>query len=95
MRLWLKIAREKAAMTHEQVAEKAIISRSYYTNIESGTKTPSVKAAKSIAMVLGVPWENFLTINVPLKNILVRRSGKWNINYLKRGQSMKQMILRR
>lgn len=59
MRLWLKIAREKAALTHEQVAEKAIISRSYYTNIESGTKTPSVRAAKSIAMVLGVPWENF------------------------------------
>ncbi|WP_160045648.1 helix-turn-helix transcriptional regulator [Paenibacillus sp. USDA918EY] len=59
MRDWLKKDREKVRMTHEQVADKASISRSYYTNIENGTKTPSVKAAKSIALVLGFPWEKF------------------------------------
>lgn len=59
MRSWLKQVREKATLTHEQVADKAEISRSYYTNIENGIKTPSVKAAKSIAIVLGFPWENF------------------------------------
>ncbi|OAB34163.1 helix-turn-helix transcriptional regulator [Paenibacillus glacialis] len=59
MRTWLKETREKKEKTHEQVADEAVISRSYYTNIENGAKTPSVKAAKSIAAVLGVPWEYF------------------------------------
>lgn len=59
MRYWLKTLRDIAELTHEQVADGAEISRSYYTNIENGTKTPSVKAAKSIARVLGFPWENF------------------------------------
>lgn len=67
MRLWLRSARENAAMTHEQVADRADISRSYYTNIESGAKTPSVKAAKSIAMVLGVSWEDFFNENCSFK----------------------------
>lgn len=59
MRLWLKKLRETAGLTHEQVADRAVISRSYYTNIENGTKTPSVKAAKLIAKVLGFQWEVF------------------------------------
>lgn len=59
MRIWLKKIREKSNMTHEQVADKAGISRSYFTNIENGTKTPSVVAAKSIGKVLGFPWPNF------------------------------------
>lgn len=59
MRGWLKKFRDIAGLTHEEVADGAEISRSYYTNIENGTKTPSVKAAKSIAKVLGFPWEKF------------------------------------
>ncbi|MNO05175.1 helix-turn-helix protein [compost metagenome] len=67
MREWLKKRRDTASLTHEQVADRAEISRSYYTNIENGTKTPSVKAAKSIAKVLGFPWEYFFNDKCPFK----------------------------
>lgn len=67
MRHWLKKAREIAELTHEQVADAADISRSYYTNIENDTKTPSVKAAKSISAVLNIPWENFFNDKCYLK----------------------------
>ncbi|MFB6471250.1 helix-turn-helix transcriptional regulator [Paenibacillus glucanolyticus] len=76
MRPWLKQARENATMTHEQVAEKAEISRSYYTNIENGTKTPSVKAAKSIAIVLGFPWENFFSERCSFEEQLIGGNQK-------------------
>jgi transcriptional regulator with XRE-family HTH domain len=59
MRKWLKELREKSEMTQEQVADQAGISRSYFTNIENGTKTPSVVAAKSISRVLDFPWAIF------------------------------------
>ncbi|MEC0169859.1 helix-turn-helix transcriptional regulator [Paenibacillus graminis] len=59
MRRWLKVLREAADKTQEQVADEAGISRSYYTNIEAGIKTPAVTAAKSIAKSLNFPWENF------------------------------------
>ncbi|WP_338542747.1 helix-turn-helix transcriptional regulator [Paenibacillus tundrae] len=59
MRSWLREIREKYNMTQEQVAFKAGISRSYFTNIENGTKTPSVIAAKSIGEALDFPWSYF------------------------------------
>ncbi|WP_426332650.1 helix-turn-helix transcriptional regulator [Paenibacillus silvae] len=59
MRLWLKEFRETANKTQVVVADEAEISRSYYTNIENGTKTPSVNTAKSIARVLCFQWELF------------------------------------
>ncbi|MGN7352398.1 helix-turn-helix transcriptional regulator [Paenibacillus amylolyticus] len=59
MRLWLKEFREAANKTQVVVADEADISRSYYTNIEKGTKTPSVNTAKSIAKVLCFQWELF------------------------------------
>lgn len=39
-------------LTHEEVAKKSNISRSYYTNIEAGRKDPSLKVMKRIADVL-------------------------------------------
>lgn len=72
MRLWLKEFRETANKTQVVVADEAEISRSYYTNIENGTKTPSVNTAKSIARVLCFQWELFLMTNVPLKNKMLR-----------------------
>jgi putative transcriptional regulator len=59
MRKWLKEKREAKGMNHEQVALKCGISRSYYTLIEKGTKTPGVKVAKNIAAVLEFEWTNF------------------------------------
>ncbi|TRY25953.1 helix-turn-helix transcriptional regulator [Brevibacillus sp. LEMMJ03] len=59
MRIWLKELREAMGLTHEQVAELCGISRSYYTHIENGTKTPTVKVAKTMAEVLRFDWTNF------------------------------------
>lgn len=59
MRTWLKDIREDKGFTHEHVATESGVSRSYYTNIENGIKTPSVSAAKSIAKSLGFSWEIF------------------------------------
>jgi putative transcriptional regulator len=59
LRTWLKELRESKEMTQSQVAESCKISRSYYTHIENGTKTPTVKVAKKIAAVLGFNWTNF------------------------------------
>jgi len=56
LRTWLKELREKKRMTQSQVAENCEISRSYYTHIENGTKTPTVKVAKKIASVLDFSW---------------------------------------
>lgn len=59
MRLWLKELRDASGLTHEQVADRSNISRSYYTNIELGVKTPKVEVAKSIGKALDFPWEYF------------------------------------
>lgn len=57
---WLKAARTQLGLTQEQVANKAGgITRTGYTNIETGERKPSVAAAKRIAAVLGFPWTRF------------------------------------
>ncbi|WLR52431.1 helix-turn-helix transcriptional regulator [Bacillus tianshenii] len=59
VREWLKLLREKEGLTHEGVAEAANIKRAYYTMIESGTRTPSVKVARSIGSALNFEWTLF------------------------------------
>lgn len=56
MRKWLKDIREEKKLTQHEVAMKSSISRSYYTHIESGEKTPTVKVAKSVADALDFDW---------------------------------------
>jgi len=46
-------------MTQEDVAKLANIDRAYYTMIENGTRNPSVRVAKRIALALGFPWTIF------------------------------------
>lgn len=48
MRHKLKEIRLKKQYTHEQIANIVGISRSAYTNIERGTKNPSLSVAKKI-----------------------------------------------
>lgn len=67
MRTWLKDYRIKTGLTQEQIALLSGISRSYYTHIEQGTKTPSVGTAKSIAKVLKFDWTLFFEIKCSLK----------------------------
>jgi putative transcriptional regulator len=58
-RNWLLIIRKKNKLTQQQVACMANIKRTYYTQIETGSRNPSVKVAKSIAGVLGFDWTLF------------------------------------
>ena len=51
--------RKQANITQEEIAKKAGIARSSYTNIENGERRPSVETAKKIAAVLGFDWTLF------------------------------------
>ncbi len=59
MRVWLRDIRLQKKLTQELTANKSKISRSYYTHIESGKKTPTVETAKGIALTLGFEWTIF------------------------------------
>ncbi|HLR11651.1 MAG TPA: helix-turn-helix transcriptional regulator [Sporosarcina sp.] len=59
VRVWLKERRQKANFTQDEIASLTGISRSYYTHIEQGTKTPSVPVAKKLADALSFKWVLF------------------------------------
>lgn len=59
MRVWLKDKRDKRLFTQDEVARLSGISRTYYTMIENGTKTPTVNVAKEIARTLKFDWVDF------------------------------------
>ncbi len=50
----VKILRKFYGMTQEELAEKAKMSRSYLTEIETGSKEGSLKTIKALAGVFGV-----------------------------------------
>lgn len=50
-------------MTHEAVALGSGIQRAYYTQIENGSRTPSVVIAKRIAECLEFDWTIFFDQN--------------------------------
>ena len=50
MRKWL--VQYRCILTNDQVALLAVISRSAYSNIETGMRDPSFKMAKKIALAL-------------------------------------------
>lgn len=60
-REWLMKLRESKNFTQEFIAEKSHIERSYYSMIEKGIRTPSVRVAKRIAKVLSIDWTFFYT----------------------------------
>ncbi|MEH7415018.1 helix-turn-helix transcriptional regulator [Neobacillus drentensis] len=51
-RSWLSHIRKNKGMTQEQVASSSFIDRSYYSQIESGKRSPGLNVAKNIAKVL-------------------------------------------
>lgn len=59
MRGWLIEARKKKKYTQQDIGDLVGISRSYYTEIERGKKTPSGKVAIRISKVLGIKPERF------------------------------------
>lgn len=62
-RKWLVKIREEYSFTQEKVAKLAEIKRAYYTQIENGTRTPSVTVAKRIAKALNFDWTIFFENN--------------------------------
>lgn len=56
LRNWLKEFRCVKGYTHREIANKCEISRSYYTHIENGTKTPSVEIARKLGRILNFNW---------------------------------------
>ncbi|MDU0332569.1 helix-turn-helix transcriptional regulator [Paenibacillus sp. 3LSP] len=70
VRSWLVTARESFNMSHEDVAEKAKITRQYYGMIENGQRDPSVKVAQRLGEILNVNWTIFFesTSNKKLPN---------------------------
>lgn len=59
MREWLKEFRIARGFTQKETAQLSGISRSYYTHIEQGNKTPSVDVSKKIAKILKFNWTLF------------------------------------
>ncbi|MBT9282087.1 MAG: helix-turn-helix transcriptional regulator [Hydrogenibacillus schlegelii] len=56
---WLVELRKQKGMTQEEVAKKVKINRSFYTQIENGTRNPSVDTAQKIAGLLSFDWTLF------------------------------------
>lgn len=69
MRNWLKNMRLQRKLTQEEVAKICDISRSFYTHIEQGNKTPSVEVAKKIGRTLGFKWTVFFENKCSLKEL--------------------------
>jgi putative transcriptional regulator len=67
LRDWLKNFRNDRKLTQEEVAKLSEISRSFYTHIEKGSKTPSVEVAKKIANTLDFEWTLFFDSGCSLK----------------------------
>lgn len=51
----IKVLREARGLSQEQLSSRALISRAYLANIETGRKRPSMKAVARIAAALSVP----------------------------------------
>lgn len=66
-RVWLSGLRTEQQLTHQEVADLAGIDRSYYTQIESGHRKPSVETAQKIAKVLKFEWTIFFAQNSGIK----------------------------
>lgn len=58
-REWLLQIRHSKKKTQQEVADSVNIKRTYYTQIEKGSRNPSVATAKKIANALGFEWTIF------------------------------------
>lgn len=68
--------RDLTGLTHEEAARGVGISRSYYTQIEQGTRTPSITVLLRIANFFRTTVEEiFLTSNDTLGNINRQRTA--------------------
>lgn len=57
----IKVIREARGLSQEQLATRALLSRPYLANIETGRKKPSMKAVARLAAALAVPQISIMT----------------------------------
>lgn len=70
MRENLRNLRERRKLTQSELAKRLGVARTTYTNIELGTKNPSLDLAMKIKKTLRVKSDDiFLISNVPERNI--------------------------
>ena len=55
----LEQIRSEVNLSHNDVAKSANISRSFYTMIENGNRTPSIGVAKRISVALNLTLDEF------------------------------------
>ncbi len=65
---WLKVLRVQADLSQVKLSELVGITQQYYSNIESGKKTPSPTLAMRIGRVLNFPWTRFFDDPMPTTN---------------------------
>lgn len=66
----LEKARKILGLSHKQMAELVGVSRCFYTQIENGTRRPSLDVAIRISNVLGIPVNSiFASTNVVSDNV--------------------------
>ena len=63
MRTKLKVYREKAGLTQEQLAEKVKVARQTILFLEKGQYNPSLRLAFRISRVLSVPVEELFSFD--------------------------------
>ena len=61
IRFKLIALRGKKEMTQHDIAERVGISRSFYTQIEQGTRNPSVQVLLKMSEIFQVPIEDFFS----------------------------------
>lgn len=59
----LRVMRNQLGLSHKGVAERTGISRCFYTQIENGTRKPSLDIALKISDVLGISVNDIFFIN--------------------------------
>jgi len=57
----IKLKREQAGMSQQDLAEKLFVSRQTVSRWESGARTPDLVMAKKIAMTLGITLDDLFT----------------------------------
>ncbi|MEY8844062.1 helix-turn-helix transcriptional regulator [Bacillus safensis] len=62
-RKWLSNMRKDLGKTQEEVANAAGIKRPYYSQIELGSRSPSVGVAKRLSKILGCDWTLFFAVD--------------------------------
>lgn len=70
MRLWLREARENAGLTMKQLAEKLLVSESYYCAIENGVrqKNMDISLAQKISKALNIPMKSIIVYEESIRN---------------------------